>query len=159
MDKKTKNGVITVAVLAIVGLVAYRMLSGKPSFNQGNTGGGDNGGGQGGNNGGGGGGTTSGLNFTSLANDLYAAMDGYGTAWDNGPSNGVSGIMKLIKSNADFDALSAAYGTRTLNCGSFNPFCDDFTGNMVQSLNEELDSSEITEVNQILASNGVTRKI
>jgi hypothetical protein len=99
------------------------------------------------------------MNFTSLANDLYAAMDNYGTAWDNGPSNGVTGIIKMLKTNADFDALSIAYGTRTLNCGSFNPFCSDFTGNMIESLNDELDSSEIKEVNQILASNGLARKI
>ena len=146
MDKKTKNVVIAVA-LTLAAVIAYKIFK-KPSN--------DNEGGNntGGSSGGGGGGKTSGLNFTSLANDLYQAMDNYGTA-----ENGITDIMKLLKNNADFDALSSAYGTRTLNCGSFNPFCTDFTGNMVQSLNDELDSSEIKVVNQILASNGLTRKI
>lgn len=153
MDKKTKNGVIAVVLALVVIAAAVKFLKKPNSFNNGGTGG------QGGGGNSGGGGSTSGLNFTSLANDLYAAMDNYGTAWDNGPSNGIIGIMKLIKTNEDFDALSNAYGNRTLNCGSFNPFCDDFTGNMVQSLNEELDSNEITEINQVLGSNGVTRKI
>jgi len=92
-----------------------------------------------------------------IANDLFEAMDNYGTDWDS--TTGVTTSFQKIKTNNDFDNLVSAFGTRTLNCGTGNPFCSDFTGNLKECLRDELDSSEITEVNDILRRNGVSRTI
>jgi hypothetical protein len=46
-----------------------------------------------------------------------------------------------------------------LNCGTGNPFCSDFTGNLKECLRDELDDDEIAEVNDILRRNGVSRSI
>ena len=73
-------------------------------------------------------------------------------------------ILKLsdfekIKTNNDFDNLVSAFGTRTLNCGTGNPFCTDFTGNLIECLIDELDEDEIAEVNDILRRNRISRSI
>jgi len=150
--KKTTKGIIAIGVsLAILGLILVKIKKSK-------------GGGNGplphsGNSNNGGGGTTSQLNFQSLANDLFTAFDNYGTAWDNGPSGGVTGIMGSLKSDADFDALKQAYGIRKINCGTWNPFCTDFEGDMIGSLNDELDESELNEINDLLKRKGINRSI
>lgn len=113
------------------------------------------------NNGGGGEGSVkpsdgqlSSTQITKMASDLFEAMDNYGTDWDI-----IFPIFQKIKTNADFDNLVIAYGTRTLNCGTANPFCSDFTGDLSASLVDELDSSELAEINEILAKNAVNRHI
>jgi hypothetical protein len=92
-----------------------------------------------------------------IANDLFEAMDNYGTDWDS--STGITSSFKKIKTNNDMDNLMSAFGTRTLNCGTANPFCSDFTGNLKECLRDELDEDEIAEVNDILRRNGVSRSI
>jgi len=94
------------------------------------------------------------FNANKIADDIFEAMDNYGTDWDT-----IVYSINKVKSNADFDALVTAFGTRTLNCGTGNPFCSDFTGNLTDCLNDELDSSELQEVNSILQKNGVTKTI
>jgi len=145
MTKKTK--IIIFSSLALVGIL-YVATKGKGNSNSGGQGGGGNG------NGGSGG-----LDVNLLANDLFTAMEGCGTAWDNGDSGGVTGIMKSLKSDSDFDALSMAFGQRTIHACKIAFWSDDFTGNMVECLKDELDDSETAEINDILASNGITRKI
>lgn len=155
--KKTTKGIIAIASsIAIIGFIFYKIKSKRSGGGNSGTGGGGSNGGDGGTGGGGTGGVK---NFNALANDLFVCLDDYGTAWDNGPSGGVVGIISSLKSDADFDALSNAFGIRKINCGTLNPFCSDFEGNMVNSLNNELDSSELNEINEILQSKGINRSI
>jgi len=99
------------------------------------------------------------LNFKSLANDLFECFDNYGTSWDDGPSGGIIGIMDRLETNEDFDSLKLAYGIRKINCGSFNPFCTDFEGDMIGALKDELDESELNEINDLLKRKGINRSI
>ena len=152
--KKSTKGIIAIGVsLAILGFILSKIkkkgsVLPEPYPNPDPNGGG-----------GGGGGTTTPKNFTMLANDLFDCFDNYGTAWDDGPSGGVLGIIGSLKSDAEFDALKQAYGIRKINCGTFNPFCTDFEGNMISALNNELDESELNELNDLLKKKGINRSI
>ena len=150
MDKKQK-GIITAAVVVVAVLAAYKIL--KPKSDK--SGGGNNGGG--GNSGGGGntgGGGTSNLDFRSLANQLFDAFDGYGTDEDE-----VKVVFQSLNSNADYDALKSAYGVREVSSGRGNIFVKNFEGDLAATLRNELDSSELAEVNQILSNKGINRTI
>jgi len=153
MDKKQK-GIITAVVVVVAVLAAYKILKPSKSGNSGgggNNGGGNNNGGGGGNNGGGG---TSNLDFTSLANRLFDAFDGYGTDEDE-----IKVVFESLRSNADYDALKSAYGVREVSSGRFNIFVSNFEGDLPATLRDELDSDELAEINQILANKGINRTI
>lgn len=153
MDKKLQRGIITSVVVVVAGLAAYKLLSGKKGKSDDTGGGGGNSGGGGGNTGGGGTPNPS-LDFRSLANQLFDAFDGYGTSVSK-----VKEIFKLLKSNADYDALKAAYGVREVSSGRWNVFQSNFEGDLPATLRDELDSDEVSEINQILTSNGISRTI
>ena len=142
---KTQKGLITVAVIGLAAFVAIKVAGKKkklPTTNEG-TG-----------NPATGGVTTSNLNFSLMADDIFNAMDGYGTGVRQITTN-----FSMLKSDADFDALFNAYGIRTLSCGFGNPFCTDFSGNLTESLKDELSNKEIASLNKILAGNGLTKRI
>jgi len=68
----------------------------------------------------------------------------------------VANIMLSLKNDLDFLMLSTAYGIRTHDqCGFFT---GDFTGNFQQAVTDELDYSEIREINKYLKSKGITYK-
>ena len=130
------KGLVTTLVVVGLGAAAYFLfLKGK----------GGSGGGRGG------GGKTSDLDFLSMANKIFDAMDGYGTN-----EGTIENELKKLKSIDDWNALVSAYGTRTINCGTWNPFCTDFTGGLVDCLKDELTESEEAEANQILNKIGVS---
>ena len=153
MEKKTQRGIITAAVVLVAVAVAMKFILPKKSMGgsiaDNNTGGGNSGGGNSG-----GGLVNANLDYRSLANQLFDAFDGYGTA-----ENKVKEIFKLLKSNADYDSLKAAYGVREVSSGTWNIFQSNFEGDLPATVKHELDDSELAEVNQILASNGITRTI
>jgi len=166
MDKKQK-GIITAAIVIVAVLAAYKILKpskgnngGGGSGNNGGGGGSNNGGGGGSNNGGGGGsnngggGGTQNLDFTSLANQLFDAFDGYYTREDE-----IKTVFESLRSNADYDALKSAYGVREVSSGRFNIFVKNFEGDLPATLRDELDSDELAEINQILANKGINRTI
>ena len=130
------KGLVTTLVVVGLGAAAYFL------FLKGNKGGGG---------GRSGGGQTSDLDFLSMANKIFDAMDGYGTN-----EGTIENELKKLKSKDDWNALVSAYGTRTINCGRYNPFCNDFTGGLVESLNDEMDSSELNRANEILNKIGVS---
>jgi len=168
MTNKTRNGILVTLGVIIGGYLLYTFIkkrSPNSNTNPNNGGGGstdpDNGGG-GSTDPNGGGNTNPNNDLTgnqvmTIANDLFEAMDNYGTDWDS--STGVTSSFEKIKTNNDFDNLVSAFGTRTLNCGTANPFCSDFTGNLKECLRDELDEDEIAEVNDILRRNRVSRSI
>jgi hypothetical protein len=151
MDKKK---IINIAAIVIGGFIAYKLITKKSdsstSDNGGSTGGGGN---EGGGTGGTGGGSGSGLNYTSLANDIFAAFDGYGTRESN-----IYDTFSLLKSDKDFDELVKAYGVREISSGKWN-WSENFTGDLIGAIKNELTTSEIEKVNETLKNNGVSKKI
>jgi len=148
MKKETLNGVIAGGLILALGMVAYLVFNRKgsapyppmPNPNPNDP-----------NGGGGGGGGVSNLNFSAMADSLFNSMTNYGT-WEDD----IIDELKKLKTKADWNALVQAYGTRTLNCGSWNPFCDDFTGDLAACLNDELSEGWMKDVNDVLGKFGVS---
>ena len=145
MKKETLNGVIAGGVILGLGMVAYLVFNKKgkgvpnpipPMPDPYNP------------NGGGG---VSNLNFSTMAKSIFDAMDGYGTG-----NTTIENELKKLKSKADWDALVSAFGTRTISSGTGNIFQSDFTGNLTECLNDELDSDELEDANEILNKIGVS---
>jgi hypothetical protein len=154
MDKKTKNGIITVGVIAALGLVGYKLLKKPKGIPEPNRGGGVD------PNSGGGitnpppPSPSSNIDAAQLANDLFDAFDGYGT--DNGV---VTDTFSALQTDADFNALVAAYATRTVSSGFGNIFASNFSGGLIATLKQECSSGERQAINQILADKGITKRI
>jgi len=148
MKKETLNGVIAGGLILALGMVAYLVFNRKgsapyppmPNPNPNDP-----------NGGGGGGGGVSNLNFSAMADSLFNSMTNYGTYEED-----IIDELKKLKTKADWNALVQAYGTRTLNCGSWNPFCDDFTGDLAACLNDELSEGWMKDVNEVLGKFGVS---
>jgi len=98
--------------------------------------------------------TPAGLNFMRMADRLYDAFDGYGTK-----NSVVTDVFSQLKNDADFDALKQAYGIRTVSSGDFNFFVKDFKGDLQQTIHDEMTDDQINKLNQIISSNGISRKI
>lgn len=155
MDKKLQRVIITASVVVVAALAAFKILKtkspnqGGDGGNQGGEGGGNQGGGTGGNGSG-----VSGLDYRALAKKIFDACDGYGTSEDT-----IVDVFKELRNNADFDALSNAYGVREVSSGTWNVFQSNFQGNLSSTLRNELSSSWINDLNEILSSKGITRRV
>jgi hypothetical protein len=97
------------------------------------------------------GGRGGGAKMLPIANAIFDAMNGYGTGNDT-----IENQLKKLTTKSEWDALVRAFGTRTISSGTWNVFQDDFTGTLSDCLNDELDSSELESVNQILSKIGVS---
>lgn len=128
------KGVVTTLVVVGLGVAAYFLFLRKKDDGNGGSGAG-----------------TSDLDFLSMANKIFDAMDGYGTG-----NTTIENELKKLKSRSDWDALVRAYGTRTISSGSFNIFQSDFSGTLPEALNDELDSSELQRANEILNKIGAS---
>jgi hypothetical protein len=157
MEAKKRNMYIALGSAILVGAIWY-MSKKKPDAGTG--GNGTGGSGTGGNGTGGNGtgspilNTTAGLDFSSMANDVYEAMNGYGT--DN---QKIRDTFSKLKTTADFDALSKAYNVKTVSSGRGNIFSNDYLGNMVGAIRDESSDSEIAALNLILSSKGILKTI
>lgn len=95
-----------------------------------------------------------------LADMLQQDFNGNGTNWSAGRHGGVVGILLQLNSNEDFDNLNTAYGIRPIKAGLLKSiFEKPFVGNMNGAFNSELSGKEITMVNDILSKKGITRRI
>jgi hypothetical protein len=141
MEKKTKKTIITALVICVIGYALYKAFTPTPPTT--------NGGGTP-PNGSGTPPTTTNLDFTSLANTLFDAFNGVGTK-----NNVWRSVLIQLKNQADWNALSVAYGTKkiTAGLGGFITTCSDC--DLVKSFKSELSSSELEEVNTILKSKGI----
>jgi hypothetical protein len=63
-------------------------------------------------------------------------------------------IVTQLKNNVDFLKLQDAYDVRTYDQAGL--FTGDFTGNLTQAINDELDNGEVNALNNILKKNGIT---
>jgi len=100
------------------------------------------------------GGQLSSSQLIKMATDLFEALDGYGTNEET-----ILSVFTKVKTNADFDNLVSAFGTRTISSGAGNVFVSDFSGDLTACLRDELNSTEIAEINTLLQKNGVNRSI
>lgn len=141
--KKNIKGILVVAVVGVGALLAMKLFKkAKPSVSTGGSGTV------------GGVANTSSLDFRSLSNQLFDAFDGYGTSNDS-----VLDIFRMLKTDADFDALKAAYGVREISSGRGNIFSSNFEGDLQSTVRDEMTSKEIQSINDILASNNLSRRI
>ncbi len=147
---KNKTKIIVYSGLALVaGVVAYKYFKGAKVTAAGTSG--NNGGGGTGIENEGGGGM---LNFKTLADTIFNAVDGYGT-----DEATITSAFSKLKSDADMNNLIAAYGVRTASSGFGNIFVDDYNGGLFDTLKNELRSSEIATINTNLSKQGVAIKI
>ena len=152
MDKKTKNGIITVGVIAVLGIVGYKLLKkpkgiSEPEYLDPND-----------PRGGGaviGGSTNTNVRVTinaqKLADDIFDAMDGWQT-----DEQKVKDTFNLLRTQEDLDALVSAYGYRKLNSGIWG--VPDFSGDLVASLKDEHDNGEMYDINKILEDKGINKR-
>jgi len=96
----------------------------------------------------------SGLDYNTLSQNLFDAFNGYGT--DN---TAVEAVFKKLQNQADLSNLIATYGARVISSGFGNIFNPDFTGNLFETIKNEMSASEINKLNTILAQKGITTKI
>lgn len=87
--------------------------------------------------------------YTSEANKIFTAMDGWGT--DN---TAVASAIFKMKNDADILALIDAFGVRTISSGRGNPE-PDFTGTLPSAITHEMKRELITEINKVLAKRGI----
>lgn len=97
---------------------------------------------------------TSTFNANKVADEIFDAMDGYGTN-----ESAIVASFNKVKTDADFDALNTAFGTRTISSGTWNILISDFTGDLSACLRDELSSGWINDINSALRRNGVTKTI
>jgi hypothetical protein len=150
MDNKTKNGLIVLGIVVVLGVVAMRYMkmmkdSKSDGINDNNTNPNPN------NNpnpnpipnpn------TTKPLAYSSLADTLFEAMDGYGTNEDS-----ITEVFRSLRNQADFDALEDAFGTRKISSGTGNIFQGNYNGRLIGALKDELDSEELADLNNLLRS-------
>ena len=144
MEKAIKNKIIIGTGVVIGGLIVYKIIYTQMQKNKAasvvDTSGSSSG--------------TKGLNFYTLSDDLFNAMTGYGY-------NSSTVITTLSKLNNDDDlkSLYNAYGTRTLDSGFLNVFQSNFTGDLYQSLQNQLNPSDLAQVNSMFAQKGITTKL
>ena len=75
----------------------------------------------------------------------------------SGSGKSVAEIFKQLKNNTDLLALVAAYGVRTYDQAGV--FTGDFTGNLYQAIQDELDKGEIDALNALLKKKGITYQV
>lgn len=91
------------------------------------------------------------LPYAALADDLFNAMNGYGT-----DESKIYEVLSILKNKSQWNTLVNTYGVRKLSSGRGNVFQSDFNGNLSNSLKNELSSSELQAANNILNKIGVS---
>jgi hypothetical protein len=94
------------------------------------------------------------LRWRKMANEFFEAFNGCGTT-----DNAVKGLINKITSEADWQGVIRAYGTKTTTSAWWCIGNSDFTGGLLDTLNDECNSGEIDEYNTLLSSKGVTTLI
>lgn len=90
--------------------------------------------------------------MSQFANQLFTAMDGYGTDEDS-----VIRIFGNVKNDADVYGVVTAYGVRELSSGKFNPEPNK-KGTLGESLSSELSSYWLGALNKLMTTKGIKRQ-
>jgi len=88
----------------------------------------------------------------AYANKIWTCMEGKGTYEDE-----LVGVFYHLNNDADFLAVEKAYGVRTIHSKTY--FVDDFRGNMVSAIADELGVDYIKKINSILAKKKIKRRV
>ena len=88
----------------------------------------------------------------AYANKIFTCMNGKGTY-----EYELVGVFYHLFNDADFLAVEKAFGTRTIYSKTY--FVDDFRGNMVSAIADELDVDYIKKINSILAKKNIRRRV
>lgn len=97
--------------------------------------------------------TLSASQLNLISNNLFTAMDGYGTN-----SDAILHEFAKINNEADLLALIKTYGTKTISSGSFNPE-PNFIGSLTAALSNELSNTYILALNNMLSRKGIKNRI
>lgn len=81
------------------------------------------------------------------AGAIFANTDGLGTHFVN-----VKNVFANLVNETDLYKLITAFGVKTISSGWLS---DDFTGNLAEVLNDELNSDEIKSLNRLLQDKGI----
>ena len=84
--------------------------------------------------------------FTSMANQLFNAMDGAGTNEDI-----IFSVFNKIQTKDDYNQLIKSFGVR-----SSTSWTSSFSGDLLAWLSDELSSSDVKKLNNILSKIGVS---
>ena len=87
------------------------------------------------------------------ANGIYTAVNGYGT-----DETAIEKIFWRLHNNADFLAVSKAFGIRKISSGYLNPE-PDYKGTMTEALHIDLSSYYTTRINNILKKKNIKFRI
>lgn len=86
--------------------------------------------------------------YSDMADSLFTAMDGYGTNEDK-----IYAVFNKLRNDADFIKLDQAFGVRGATDDLFGFYAaTDLQGWII----DDLDSSEITKLNNILRKKGIS---
>jgi hypothetical protein len=91
--------------------------------------------------------------LAQMANNVFTAMDGYGTDEDT-----IIRELKKIKTDGDFVGLQNAYGIREVSSGRLNP-SPNFKGTLTAALTDELSDYWIKEINSGLKRRDIRRSV
>lgn len=87
--------------------------------------------------------------YNKMADDLFVAMDGYGT-----DSEVVFSTFKKLKNDADFIKLDSAFGVKTATDNLFGLMeAEDLSG----WIKDDLSQTEIQRLNKQLANQGISK--
>lgn len=88
--------------------------------------------------------------YSSAADSIFNAMNGYGTDYDT-----IISLVTTLQNQDDWNQLKRKYGTRTLEHFLY----DDLTGGLVEHLRSELDSYEKQNINFHLNQRKINERI
>ena len=86
------------------------------------------------------------VDYHSMADSLFGAMDGVGTSWQP-----IVTVIKKLKTRSDWYALVKAFGVRETTS-----MFSTFKGNLIDWFSDELDESEYKYINDKLKLINVT---
>lgn len=97
--------------------------------------------------------TISSAQAAMYADQLFTAMDGYGTDFP-----GISKVFVQVKNDADVLAISSAFGIREISSGQWNPE-PNLKGTLAQGLTNELDEPQKLALAKLFADKGIKYNI
>ena len=90
---------------------------------------------------------------TQMANVIFTAINGWGT-----DENAIAKVFSRLSNNADFLAVTKAFGRRKISSGAWNPE-PDYNATMTEALHIDLSDSEKSMLNKILIKKKIKYRV
>lgn len=97
--------------------------------------------------------TISKLQAEQYANVIFTAVDGWGT-----DEIAIEKVFYRLKNDADFVAVSKAFGIRKISSGRFNPE-PDYKATMIEAIHIDMDSGKKRKLNDILIKKKIKYRV